>query len=70
MSEANHPLRQSLVATQESLQAALNEVCDDLSIAGSSTEELIRIEETLAYASDAAKQAISLRQRLDTEPPV
>ena len=64
----NHQLRQTLVATQDMLQSALDEVCDDVSIATTPTQELIRIEETLALASDAAKQAISLRQRLDSGP--
>jgi uncharacterized tellurite resistance protein B-like protein len=67
---AGHPLRDTLIATQASLQEALDEVCDDLSISESSTEELIRVEETLAYASDAAKQAISLRRRLDAEQQI
>jgi hypothetical protein len=65
----NHQLRQTLVATQDMLQTALDEVCDDISIATTPTQELIRIEETLALASDAAKQAISLRQRLDSALP-
>ena len=65
--DARLELRQTLVSAQADLQAALDAVCEDLSVAGSSTEQLIRIEETLAYASDAAKQAISLRQRLDSE---
>ena len=62
----NHQLRQTLVATQETLQSALDEVCEDISVATTPTTELSRIEETLALASDAAKQAISLRQRLDS----
>ena len=65
--DPNHPLRRTLVATQEQLQVTLEEVCDDVSIHASSTEELIRIEEALALASEAAKEAISLRRRLDTD---
>lgn len=65
--DKNHPLRQTLLATQADLQTALEEVCEDVSIARTPTDELIRIEETLAFASEAAKQAISLRQRLDSE---
>lgn len=72
--DRNHPLRRTLAATQERLQSALEEMCDDVAIAETPTQELIRIEETLALASDAAKQAISLRQRLDIdeseEPPI
>ena len=65
--DPNHPLRQHLVATQDQLQSALEDVCDDVAIAAAPTQELIRIEETLSLAVEAAKQAISLRQRLDTE---
>jgi len=65
--DQNHPLRQHLVTTQNQLQNALEEVCDDVAIAAAPTQELIKIEETLSIAVEAAKQAISLRQRLDTE---
>jgi hypothetical protein len=65
--DQHHPLRQTLVVTQNQLQNALEEVCDDVAIAASPTHELIKIEETLSFACEAAKQAISLRQRLDTE---
>lgn len=65
--DQNHPLRQNLVVTQNQLQNALEEVCEDVSIAATPTQELIKIEETLSFACEAAKQAISLRQRLDTE---
>ena len=65
--DQNHPLRQHLVSTQNQLQTALEEVCEDVAIAAAPTQELIRIEETLSIAVEAAKQAISLRQRLDTE---
>jgi hypothetical protein len=69
MSDRNphHPLRETLVVTQNQLQSALDEVCEDVEIHSTPTEELIRIEETLQFASDAAKQAISLRQRLDSD---
>ena len=66
--DRSYPLRETLVATQEALQVALEEVCEDVSIETTPTDELIRIEETLAIASDAAKRAISLRQRLDSHP--
>lgn len=75
MSKQNdHPLRPKLVELEGELQAALEEVCEDPAIDKRSTDELIRIEETLAIASDAAKQAISLRKRIradgDQLPPV
>lgn len=62
--ELKHVLANSLLRTELQLQAALDEVCEDVEILKTETEELIRIEETLAMASDAAKQAISLRQRI------
>ena len=65
--DPDHPLRQDLVVTQNQLQNALEEVCEDVTIAAAPTQELIRIEETLSFAVEAAKQAISLRQRLDAE---
>ena len=49
------------------LQEALEEVCDETVIQNTETDELIRIEETLAIASDAAKKAISIRQRIDAD---
>lgn len=68
-----HPLRPTLAATELQLKSALDEVCEDTEVQEQETDELIRIEETLAIASDAAKKAISLRQRIDAdqeEPPV
>ena len=65
--DPDHPLRVELIETQEQLQESLDEVCDDVSIRTSSTDELIRIEETLAAASEAAKEVISLRRRLDSD---
>ena len=65
--EEGHPLRPTLAATEMQLQEALEEVCDETVIENTETDELIRIEETLAIASDAAKKAISLRQRIDAD---
>jgi hypothetical protein len=66
--EETDPLRGKLEKAEHRLEAALGEVCeDDASVAGvrkPNTGELIRIDETLALASEAAKQAISLRRRL------
>jgi hypothetical protein len=69
----DHPLRPTLAATELQLQSALDEVCEDTEVQETETDELIRIEETLGIASDAAKRAISLRQRIDAdqdEPPI
>ena len=69
-----HPLSPVLTHTELQLQSALEEVCEDVAIPDTATDELIRIEETLAIASDAAKRAISLRKRIDADqedvPPV
>lgn len=65
--DPKHPLRRNLIATQEQLQQQLDEVCDEVIVETTTTDELIKIEETLAAASEAAKEAISLRRRLDTD---
>lgn len=69
-----HPLSPALMNTELQLQSALEEVCEDVSIPQTDTDELIRIEETLAIATDAAKRAISLRKRIDADqgdvPPI
>jgi len=65
--EEHHPLRPNLTATEQQLQSALEEVCEETVIEEAPTDELIRIEETLAVASDAAKRAISLRRRIDSD---
>ena len=72
--EKSHPLKPALAATELQLQSALEEVCDEPVIETTDTDELIRIEETLAVASDAAKRAISLRRRIGVDgrenPPI
>jgi hypothetical protein len=62
-----HPLNPVLAHTEVQLQSALDEVCEDVAIEHTATDDLIRIEETLAIASEAAKRAISLRQRIDAD---
>ena len=49
------------------LQSTLEEVCEDVNIEKTETTELIEIEEALAYANEVAKQAISLRRRIDAD---
>ena len=65
--DEHHPLRPALAATELQLQSALEEVCEETVIEEAPTDELIRIEETLAEASDAAKRAISLRRRIASD---
>jgi hypothetical protein len=68
------PLQTQLANVEGRLETTLDEVCDEVSISEAETSELIRIEEALAYANEVAKQAISLRRRIDVEedeqPPV
>jgi hypothetical protein len=66
-----HPLKPQLDRLEERLETTLDEVCEDTSISEAETPELIRIEEALAYANQVAKQAVSLRRRIDAddEPP-
>jgi hypothetical protein len=52
-----HPL-------QPKLESTVEEVREEVSITDAETSELIRIEEALAYASEVAKQATSLRRRI------
>ena len=68
-----HPLQPKLEQLEVRLQSTLEEVCEDVDIGGTETTELIQIEEALAYASEVAKQAISLRRRIDADedaPPI
>jgi hypothetical protein len=57
-------LTPALAASEGQLQASLEEVCEETVVQNANTDELIRIDEALAEASDAAKQAISLRRRI------
>jgi hypothetical protein len=64
-------LRPALRSTEADLQSALEEVCENPTVSGRTTDELIRMEESLSIASDAAKQAISIRKKIRSdEPPV
>ena len=65
---ANNPelLRPELAQAQKTLEAALDVACVS-DVKHANTAELIRIDETLAIASAAAKEAISVRQRLSEE---
>jgi hypothetical protein len=62
--EDDHPLRPTLADTELQLQSALDEVCEETEVEDVDTGELIRMEEALAIASDAAKRAISLRKKI------
>ena len=59
------PLRPMLQATESQLAERLDDACRH-DVAGESTAELMRLEETLSEAARVAKQAVSLRRRLRT----
>jgi len=64
------PLRPQLDRLEEKLEKSLDEVCDDTKVKDANTGELIKIEETLAIAAEAAKEAVSLRMRLKSDRQV
>jgi len=61
------PLRPQLDRLEKKIEQSLDEVCEDTSIKDANTSELIKIEETLAIAAEAAKEAVSLRMRLKSD---
>jgi hypothetical protein len=58
------PLRPQLREMEQRLEQALGEVCSEPAPTKLNTGELIHVEETLAIATQAAKEAVSLRRRL------
>jgi hypothetical protein len=65
--DSNHPLQPRLDTLALRLETTLDEMCEEISIADAETSELIRIEEALAYASEVAKQTVSIRRRIDAD---
>ena len=74
------PLRPQLEKAEQQLDRTLEEVCEAPAAARLDTGELIRVEESLALATEAAKEAVSLRRKMhadraragsdaDDEPP-
>lgn len=63
----NELLQPQLDEAQRAMVVALEEACA-ADLAKLDTTELIRIEESLAVASKAAKEAVSMRLRLDSQP--
>jgi hypothetical protein len=57
-------LRPKLHDVERQLNQTLDEVCDAPPAEKLDTGELIRVEETLALATEAAKEAVSLRRRM------
>ena len=57
-------LRPRLREAEQQLDHTLEEVCDTANASKLDTGELIRIEENLALATEAAKEAVSLRRKI------
>jgi len=57
-------LRPKLRDSETRLSSAIEEVCEFPPPSKLNTGELIRVEETLALATEAAKEAVSLRRKL------
>ena len=66
MPQNSEPLRPRLEQAQKTLLDALSDACS-ASLDDADTGELIRIEEVLAIANEAAKEVISVRRRLGQE---
>jgi hypothetical protein len=58
------PLRPQLNRLEDQIEKSLDEVCVSPSVKTVNTGELIKIEETLAIAAEAAKEAVSVRRRM------
>jgi hypothetical protein len=61
---SNDRLRPRLQELESELQKNLEDVCEKQSVERVDTGELIRIEETLSIAANAAKEAVSLRRKM------
>jgi hypothetical protein len=61
---AAEPLRPQLQNAERQLDQTLAEVCETPVASRLNTGELIRVEETLAMAAEAAKEAVSLRRKM------
>ena len=62
--DPSNPLRPQLQRLEEKLQDSLDEVCDAPPVGQVNTGELIKMEESLAIAAEAAKEAVSVRRKL------
>jgi hypothetical protein len=65
-SPQGEPLLPQLAHAKDTLKSALANACE-ADIERANTGELIRLEETLAIANEAAKEAVSVRRRLSSE---
>lgn len=65
--DPSSPLRPQLRRAENQLQDSLEEVCDAPPVEQVNTGELIKMEESLAIAAEAAKEAVSIRRKLRDE---
>lgn len=65
--ERPHEMKSMLHAAHETLEDALDEVCASPPAEQETTGEMIRLEENLSVAAEAAKRAVSIRRRLHDE---
>jgi hypothetical protein len=75
MSSEHYPkasLPPKLDNLEEQLETAREEICDIPHVSQLNTGELIRVEETLAIAAEAAKEVVSIRRRIriDSQGPI
>jgi hypothetical protein len=57
-------LAPKLDSLEEQLETAREEICDIPHVSQLNTGELIRVEETLQIAAEAAKEVVSIRRRI------
>jgi hypothetical protein len=62
--DSNDRFRPRLRELETEIQKNLEEVCETERVKDVDTGELIRIEETLSIAANAAKEAVSLRRKM------
>jgi hypothetical protein len=63
-SDKHGPLAPKLAVLQEHLESVREEICDVPHVSELNTGEMVRVEETLAIAADAAKEVVSVRRRM------
>jgi hypothetical protein len=61
------PLHPMLHEAHETLEDALDEACASKPAEQETTGEMIRLEENLSVAAEAAKRAVSIRRRMRDE---
>jgi hypothetical protein len=64
------PRRDHLDALETRVSDLVDEACKVRVSSDGTTGEYIRLEETLSFAAEAAKQVVSLRRKLRTEDDV